>query len=74
MSRLEGQAWNLFVCILGLTFDAIAIAKTFINLTGGILYFLFILQIAAGIYLLYAAGHTLRVIWVEWRWQPAKFR
>ncbi len=74
MNRFKGQVVNLILCVVGLVFDAIAISTTFINLGGGTLYILLALHVLVGIYLLYAVGHTLQVIWIEWKWQPTKFR
>ena len=74
MTRFKGQVVNLIFCVVGLVFDMVAISTTFINLSGGMLYVLLAIQVLAGIYILYAMGHTLQVIWIEWKWQPTKFR
>ncbi|MFQ6136051.1 MAG: hypothetical protein ACE5PM_02610 [Candidatus Hydrothermarchaeales archaeon] len=75
MGALREYIITLFLCILGIYFDLLALRITLSPRIVGLLYYgFFVVQLLLGAYLVLMAILTLQAIWVEWRWQPTRLR
>ena len=75
MSNMRENLLTVVICTLGLFFDYLALSITLSPLVVGTMYYVWLLiQFVIGLYLLGMLSVTLKVIWEEWRWQPAQLR